>query len=68
MLVELEIFRLGRQNKVSYSVDGVKLGEFPIFMKDSKVSKVEFAGEGDISSLEGSAEGDWTEGLQVRIQ
>ncbi len=68
VLVELEIFRLGRQNKVSYSVDGAKLGEFPIFMKDSKVSKVEFAGEGDISSLEGSAEGDWTEGLQVRIQ
>ena len=66
--VVYEISRSGGTNKVSYAVDGEKLGEFPIVLKNSKVSKVEFAGDGEISSLEGSAEGDWTEGLQVRIQ
>ena len=66
--VVCEIFRANGNDMVTYMVDGETIGTFPLVLRDKTVSKVVFSGNGEISSLLGSAEGDWSEGTSILIK
>ena len=66
--VVCEIFRTNGMDMVSYSIDGEMIGIFSLVLRNRTVSNVAFSGNGAISSLSGSAEGSWSEGMGVSFR
>ena len=66
--VVFEILRADGKDMVSYMVDGETIGTFPLVLRDRDVSKVSFSGSGVVSSLAGSTEGDWSEGMRMSLR
>ena len=66
--VVCEIFRTNGMDMVSYTVDGETIGTFSLVLRNRTVSSVAFSGNGAISSLSGSAEGSWSEGMGISFR